>query len=266
MKRLCHKKLHEYDTRLRQCPECKKISKNKYYNKNKANILDKKKNNYIKNKEKLIKKQKEYYKINKEKRHEYNKEYYIKKRSEILEQKKEYSNKNSTEISKYQKKWRINNKIQIKKYQKNYRSNNKIKYSVYSKERFRSNPLFRLSHNIRTLIRVTLKKKGVVKFTKTIDILCCSFKQLQEHLIQSAIRNYGIYDPNENYHIDHIIPISLARTEEEVIALNHYTNLQYLKVCDNLVKSNNIIIDGCIIDNEAQKILILENYLESDLI
>jgi 5-methylcytosine-specific restriction endonuclease McrA len=39
-------------------------------------------------------------------------------------------------------------------------------------------------------------------------------------------------------HIDHIIPISYGKTEEEVLKLNHYTNLQPLWSIENLQKGN----------------------------
>ena len=42
--------------------------------------------------------------------------------------------------------------------------------------------------------------------------------------------NYGLYNGEDNYgwDLDHIIPLSSAKSEEEVIQLNHYTNLQPL--------------------------------------
>jgi hypothetical protein len=43
------------------------------------------------------------------------------------------------------------------------------------------------------------------------------------------------------WHLDHIYPISLAKNEQEVIKLNHYTNFQPLWAKDNLTKHNKII-------------------------
>lgn len=37
-----------------------------------------------------------------------------------------------------------------------------------------------------------------------------------------SFENYG------KWHLDHIIPLSTAKTEKEVIILNHYTNFQPL--------------------------------------
>ena len=42
--------------------------------------------------------------------------------------------------------------------------------------------------------------------------------------------NYGKYNGELNYgwDMDHILPISSGKTEEDMIILNHYTNLQPL--------------------------------------
>ena len=49
--------------------------------------------------------------------------------------------------------------------------------------------------------------------------------------------NYGYY----GWHIDHIIPLSFAKTEEETYKLCHYTNLQPLWANDNLTKGKKLI-------------------------
>ena len=59
-----------------------------------------------------------------------------------------------------------------------------------------------------------------------------------EHLLQTFKSNYGYeWDKVEPVHIDHIIPLATAKTEEDIIKLCHYTNLQLLKAKDNLRKN-----------------------------
>jgi hypothetical protein len=48
------------------------------------------------------------------------------------------------------------------------------------------------------------------------------------------------WDNIGEWHIDHIIPLSSAETEQETIKLCHYTNLQPLWAFDNLSKGNSL--------------------------
>jgi 5-methylcytosine-specific restriction endonuclease McrA len=50
------------------------------------------------------------------------------------------------------------------------------------------------------------------------------------------------WENHGEWHIDHIIPISKAKTAEEIYKLNHYTNLQPLWKRENLCKGSKIII------------------------
>ena len=49
------------------------------------------------------------------------------------------------------------------------------------------------------------------------------------------------FDNRAEWSLDHIIPISLAKTEKELIKLNHYTNFQPLWKIENIKKGNKLL-------------------------
>ena len=49
------------------------------------------------------------------------------------------------------------------------------------------------------------------------------------------------FQQDDGWHVDHIDPISLAMSSEDVEKLSHYTNLRPLWATENLKKSNKII-------------------------
>jgi hypothetical protein len=53
-----------------------------------------------------------------------------------------------------------------------------------------------------------------------------------------TLENHG--QGSGKWNIDHIIPISSARTEEEIYKLNHYTNFQPLWWEENMAKGKKI--------------------------
>ena len=89
--------------------------------------------------------------------------------------------------------------------------------------------------NIRKMINRSFKRLGYSKSSKTNEILGCSFEELIKYL-ESKFENWmtwenkGLYNGELDYgwDINHIIPLSSVKTEEEVLKLNHYTNLQPL--------------------------------------
>jgi len=48
---------------------------------------------------------------------------------------------------------------------------------------------------------------------------------------------YGVGD----LHLDHVVPVSLAETEDEILLLNHYSNLQLLSADENQKKYNSYV-------------------------
>jgi hypothetical protein len=85
-----------------------------------------------------------------------------------------------------------------------------------------------------------LKKSNITKKNKTFEIVGCTPQSLKEHLETQFIDGMS-WDNRSEWHIDHIIPLSSAKTEEELYGLCHYTNLQPLWAEDNLKKSNKIL-------------------------
>jgi hypothetical protein len=117
-------------------------------------------------------------------------------------------------------------------YYKKYRNN-------YNKKRKENDELFKFSAAIRSNIIYCFKRKYFGnKNCKTEQILGCSFKEFKNY-IESKFEpwmnwdNYGnkkgySKEINISWDLDHIIPVSFAKNNEELIKLNHYTNFQPL--------------------------------------
>jgi len=99
----------------------------------------------------------------------------------------------------------------------------------YTRNRRNTDLLFKIKDNIGCLIRSSINRKGFTKQTKTKDILGCDYNTLKEHLESQFDSNMSWDNHGTYWDIDHIIPVSSAKTEEELIKLNHYTNLQPLE-------------------------------------
>ena len=78
---------------------------------------------------------------------------------------------------------------------------------------------------MRTLIYNSLKNKGFTKKSRTHEIIGCTFNDFMIHLNSNK---YGFKYGDLNIDIDHIIPLSSAANEDEVLKLNHFSNLQLL--------------------------------------
>jgi hypothetical protein len=113
-------------------------------------------------------------------------------------------------------------------------------HNIYLTNKRKYNPLFKLRCNISSRIQQSLKRNGYTKNSKTNQILGCSFEEFKQYLQIQFIKGMTWENFGE-WHLDHIYPVSLAKDEEELIRLNHYTNFQPLWAKDNLQKGNKII-------------------------
>lgn len=192
---------------------------------------------------------KEYFKKYYEKNKQKYKDYTISIKESIEEYRKEYYLKNKEYLLNYNSKWAAENEEYRKEYLKKYYEDNKetfketyeknkISNNQRNKERRQTEPLYKLKGNISSLIRQSLKLKGYMKESRTYEILGCSYDELKLHLENQFTEwmnweNYGnptdgLIELNKTWDIDHIKPLSSATNEEELLQLNHYTNLQPL--------------------------------------
>lgn len=101
--------------------------------------------------------------------------------------------------------------------------------------RYRTDDLFKMKCKIRTFVGESVRRKGFEKSEKTEQILGISLDGFINH-IESRFSEGMTWENRSEWHIDHIIPLATAKTEEDVIRLNHYTNLRPLWAIDNLRK------------------------------
>jgi hypothetical protein len=129
--------------------------------------------------------------------------------------------------------------ISIKK--KEYERKNKIKDNLRRKNKYHSDPLYKLKVNLRRRISFYLKSKNIIKTNTTFDIIGCSPEFLKEHIEKQFTEGMSWDLLGKHIHIDHIIPLSSSKNENELYELCRYTNLQPLWAEDNLKKSNKIL-------------------------
>lgn len=224
------------------CKTCEKEKNKKWKIENPEKFKEKGKIHREKYKKEIKEYQDDYRKNNKKKIKQRNVKYREKNKESLKEKRKKYVSENKEKILESAKNYRRKEGLRDKniEYQKNYRKRNKeslkIKRNQYIKSKLEIDPLFKLKKIVKTLICNSLNRTNFLKNNRrTVDIIGCSIDFFKKHL-ESKFEpwmnwdNKGKYNGKFNYgwDIDHIIPICTAKTEEEVIRLNHYTNLQPL--------------------------------------
>ena len=199
---------------------------------------------YIKaNPDKKLKSDKKSYEKLKEKKLAQKKEYYLKKKEEILLKRKEYHLNNKDLIVERQKKYRDANLEKLRYKNKMYHRINAKKLTEKKQERIDSTPLRQFKERIRCLVKNSFYRLKHNKHRHTSQILGANWDIIKEHFV-SQFKDGMTWEAfiAGEIHVDHIQPLASAKTEEELIALCHYTNLQPLWCLDNLSKG--AIFDG----------------------
>jgi len=168
------------------------------------------------------------------------KNHYQETKQTILDYQKKYREENLGKIKERKKKYYNINKKEILDKNKIYRKNTKNIRNIYESKKKKNDPIYSLLCGMRSRLCNYLKMCGITKKNKTFDIVGCSPEFLKEHL-ETQFTDGMSWDNRSEWHIDHIIPLSSAKTEDELYKLCHYENLQPLWAEDNLKKSNKIL-------------------------
>jgi hypothetical protein len=160
-------------------------------------------------------------------------EYIIKERNRNRIRYKQNPNANLNSCRRWYEK---NKELKLERCKK-YRSENKDVYRKYMRSKRKNNYLYKCSSGIRSLIVGCMRNGGYRKKTKTADILGCSFEEFKTH-IESQFQAGMSWENRHLWQIDHIMPVSMAKTYDEVVRLNHYKNLRPLWANENQSKGN----------------------------
>ena len=172
------------------------------------------------------------------------KKYYY--RSECREcerkQNREYNRRKYNNTGKeLDKKYHDEHREFYREYNKKYYQEHKKEINEKRRKRKWNDRIFYLTINVRKSILNSFNRKSYKKSNKTEKITGLKNEQMTKYLLKTFKDRYGYeWDGKESVHIDHIMPLATAKTEEEVIKLCYYTNLQLLKAEDNWRKSDRL--------------------------
>ena len=223
------------------CKECRKKYMEEYANKHAKRLKEYRDNYYEDNRDKKIEYQANYRKEHYEEIKEKRKKYISSNWEKTKEYKKKYYKDNKEDILEKHKKYVLDNYEARREYRKKHFQENKERVNEYTRNRKKTDKLFKLKCQIRNMLWESFKRRDTIKNTRSNEVLGCDIKFFIDYLLKTYKDNYGEeWDGKTEIHIDHIIPLSIAKTKEEVIKLCNYTNLQLLKGQDNLKKSDKI--------------------------
>jgi len=99
-----------------------------------------------------------------------------------------------------------------------------------------STPLGKMKSLMRSVIGRIFKSRGYKKTSRTHEILGCSYEDFEKHIESQFAEGMCWEKMGSLIHIDHKTPLAKATSEQELVALNHYTNLRPMWAIDNLKK------------------------------
>jgi len=165
---------------------------------------------------------------------------------------KEWAKANREYSSQWKKEWYQRNREAVLEQRRKYRAENKQvikdRKSRYQRERRINDPVYALTHCLRTRLRNAVKRQAGLKSVKSMELLGCSVPDFIIYLeskfeVGMTWDNYGLGE--KKWNIDHIIPCSLfdlSKPEHQKRCF-HFSNQQPMWSVENSAKSNKVVKD-----------------------
>lgn len=97
-----------------------------------------------------------------------------------------------------------------------------------------------LKHRVISRIKWAYKLKGWDKPKSAENVLGCTWEYYEKHILKLMKEGMTIKN-KEDWHIDHILPVSMAKTPVELNALLNYRNTQPMWKIDNIKKGSKFL-------------------------
>ena len=123
--------------------------------------------------------------------------------------------------------------------------------SEYKKKQYHSkykfDPMFTLKVSLRSVIYKSFKRNKFIKPCSTETMIGCTFEELCKYIesmfdCQMTWNNYG-----KLWHIDHICPCDQVINKEELVKLQHFSNLRPYMANMNLKKSKTMTEEAVVL-------------------
>jgi len=162
----------------------------------------------------------------------YKKEWALKNRNYVTAENRRFREQNREKLMAYKKNWVEENREKVNEYER-----------VYKKNVRDTNKLFKIAGNVSSLIRGLISNSGYTEKPNIFKILGCDWETFKAH-IESQFQPGMSWMNREDWHLDHIYPISSAITRREVFKLSNYKNFRPMWKKDNILKSDSFISEA----------------------
>jgi hypothetical protein len=173
---------------------------------------------------------------------EYHQQYQKANRAQIRTNAVAYNKQHAAKLKDWRCEWYAKNKEQQLAYRREYYEANKSRLLaegvVRTARRRKEDALFAITCKIRSNVAGAIAR-CVKKSKRTEALLGCTIAHAREHVSRQFTvgmdwSNHG--RGHGKWNIDHIVPMSTAKTQESAERLCHYTNLQPLWFAENMAK------------------------------